>query len=357
MAEKTDLVSQIMQAFQPQEASVLKLQAMSKATARESMDERDMEALTEKFQPDWYYKQVQGPEEFRLRKLALNYVQAGEIQLPTNGGQDWFTCCVAECEKGLKDYPSSPYLQYLLARALTGLGNLKQARMVLDPLIRQHPDFVDALLQRGKVLDEAGDEEGCKVDYAFARKLDPAIKLPPPFTESVLNLWVKAPGINAATPVFRLRRGRRPYCIWCGDVQEKGLHENGCPVEYGLKKQAKTGGGIFSLVGPSEDLGYRMNIARLELQSSKWFDSEGQPRFGPQDYGVRSRLLYETERFTLQRLGKLTSTQIISACARDEAKYFDSHFDWIRQIVSLETESGLKKGYSELGRIRIQNQL
>jgi predicted Zn-dependent protease len=63
------------------------------------------------------------------------------------------------CRGCLRRKPTDPWLTYLLARIAHARGAASEAQALLDPLLRQHPDFGRGLLLRAMLHNEAGEPD------------------------------------------------------------------------------------------------------------------------------------------------------------------------------------------------------
>ncbi|MBU1197365.1 tetratricopeptide repeat protein [Candidatus Micrarchaeota archaeon] len=120
-----------------------------------------------KFPHRWLYKKVKNPDEFSFRHLALGYSNSGE-----------YDKCLFYCEEGLKLTPKSPYLRYMRARTLGDLGNLDLAIKLLGNIIKDHPLFAEAYVERGYFLENAGKMKSALKDYRRAQEIDSTVILP-----------------------------------------------------------------------------------------------------------------------------------------------------------------------------------
>ncbi len=84
-----------------------------------------------------------GDDEAR-RELAWLLVQVGR-----------FDEAEQACRASLARSPGDPRLLYLLARSLHPQGKRDEAAAALDPVVRDHPQYTDALLLRGVLYREA----------------------------------------------------------------------------------------------------------------------------------------------------------------------------------------------------------
>lgn len=135
----------------------------------------------------WIYKKVVDPIEMNYRNSALRKSLIGDYDQVVN-----------ICMKGLKKYPKSPYLYYMLGRTLGDIGEIStdnqkfnEGIIVLNHVIDLYPDFADACVERGRIQIYLSNQDEAIRDFLHAREIEPGIDLPIKFDLKMFSMELK----------------------------------------------------------------------------------------------------------------------------------------------------------------------
>ena len=119
----------------------------------------------------WFYKFVKDPREMHYRSKSLS-----------ESMQQKYADCIKTCEEGLQHYQDSPYLMYMLGRTLGDIGKIEKGIEILTRVIKHHPNFADAYIERGRCKANLKDIKGAQEDFSSAKEIEPYIDLPDLFS-------------------------------------------------------------------------------------------------------------------------------------------------------------------------------
>ena len=115
----------------------------------------------------WEYKHVVNPQEYSFRVKALGHSMLKE-----------YDQCMTACRSGLGINPKSPFLLYIMGRALGDFGQLGDGLKNLSKAIELYPNFADAYIERGAIYWKMGEYAKSRKDYMTAKNLEDTIQLP-----------------------------------------------------------------------------------------------------------------------------------------------------------------------------------
>ena len=65
---------------------------------------------------------------------------------------------IRQLEEFLKEEPNDAFLQYALALEYIKAGNYANAKNIFSKLVDNHPDYLPAFYQYGKLMEQTGDK-------------------------------------------------------------------------------------------------------------------------------------------------------------------------------------------------------